>query len=1190
MARKSIKGYAEKNYYDNTRFSGITAVGDELNEGNFKHLVNFDIADTGRSLTPRKGFLTTALNGVTLSDTTIYFQDAGTGKYIFIDFFNTKYTYEDDNKTTANGIEAIPAYAADMSLTNEYINVVSITAFDYEDLIAYVGLNNVSKIIPVDTPRAESIYDEYQIRRNIIKVMYQNVDQNNNTSVIFWLEIVYKQDNSILFTIANIEDIVSINSADRNLASTQSIIPVPMQKVYTEKPIGFFNQFPLIYIKQNNKYLLETAQTLQGASVIPHFLLEPPDTNYEWAYTYDIMSTSTFNTDIKYESPIFRLSDNTRLSLSATLFKESANGVLLQSLKNSDYKDNDQAGSMNISSLNHYRDFLSAVTWNSSNKYLGSSLTDNTLILYIVPLGTYESYGETSVDYSQYTISQIIQDLLSNCNESSIGATTKSSSIFSNRMYTSIHDLGLDLSAISNICTVSELLNFLKTYQAKLGFYVKPFKEITEDYYTGTKAINCKQIALYSKIIGFDSKPLTFNELNDYLKTRTFDQIYTRVFYTSTTVNMNDFRTCKETEHGTLQMLNTLFPTYDVGTNTNYKASVSNVCTCLIPGVHFPVDDVSTTANNLFIHYVDTYCMLFKSKVDSKSSYVYIPSLYPHLYPSIIYDPLFNGTTSRDSLLHTELPSAIYTIAPEDDYKNTYTDDSLFMRINELLQWTIDLQSNQNPINKLVDKGFFEQGLLLIFYLVKRPKIDYINSNAYTGNYDIFSRASLIASTTLKSTRNVILHSDPPTYIVESLENEPKEIREFKNTLIFRDTLGDHLVVYGNNKVYISEANKYYYFKYTGVFEYPERIVKVIQYKDTLLVFTVQHLYSIFPFETTQTMQNGVDDEGNIKYTQTTYIVYNTLPVLYNLMIDEHYKDAIQVFNQMVLFYSADGQMFMIKPTATIDSNTRFSIQYFNKSANDILLNYDMYINERLKEYGLNEINKDDVQIKVLVSINYIKIFYNVPDVITYILIYDVINNRYYTYDTTTFSDIKDVFFIQNNEMYISNKNNKVYFTIPYRAPNDIDVNVDKAVYFDFYREPIACEIDSGNINLNNHLKKRFRNLHTIYKNLDANELEFSSETFLDDVPVYTAMGTHLEIRDSSLGPAYTTVEHSNKVNLLKDNTVLFNFSDYSSNKIITHKSNIVSRGKVFRVRLRFKSKGRYKFQGFGIIYKEHSL
>ena len=79
MARKSIKGYAEKNYYDNTRFSGITAVGDELNEGNFKHLVNFDIADTGRSLTPRKGFLTTALNGVTLSDTTIYFQDAGTG-------------------------------------------------------------------------------------------------------------------------------------------------------------------------------------------------------------------------------------------------------------------------------------------------------------------------------------------------------------------------------------------------------------------------------------------------------------------------------------------------------------------------------------------------------------------------------------------------------------------------------------------------------------------------------------------------------------------------------------------------------------------------------------------------------------------------------------------------------------------------------------------------------------------------------------------------------------------------------------------------------------------------------------------------------------------------------------------------------------------------------------------------------
>ena len=51
--------------------------------------------------------------------------------------------------------------------------------------------------------------------------------------------------------------------------------------------------------------------------------------------------------------------------------------------------------------------------------------------------------------------------------------------------------------------------------------------------------------------------------------------------------------------------------------------------------------------------------------------------------------------------------------------------------------------------------------------------------------------------------------------------------------------------------------------------------------------------------------------------------------VLYNILTDEKYADVIQVFNQMVLFYSADGQMFMIKPNVMIDVETQFSLQYF---------------------------------------------------------------------------------------------------------------------------------------------------------------------------------------------------------------------------------------------------------------------
>ena len=43
-------------------------------------------------------------------------------------------------------------------------------------------------------------------------------------------------------------------------------------------------------------------------------------------------------------------------------------------------------------------------------------------------------------------------------------------------------------------------------------------------------------------------------------------------------------------------------------------------------------------------------------------------------------------------------------------------------------------------------------------------------------------------------------------------------------------------------------------------------------------------------------------------------------------------------------------------------------------------------------------------------------------------------------------------------------------------------------------------------------------------------------------------------------------------------------------NKIITHKTNIVSKGKTIRIKMKYRSKGKYKIQGFGLIYKEHTV
>ena len=417
----------------------------------------------------------------------------------------------------------------------------------------------------------------------------------------------------------------------------------------------------------------------------------------------------------------------------------------------------------------------------------------------------------------------------------------------------------------------------------------------------------------------------------------------------------------------------------------------------------------------------------------------------------------------------------------------------------------------------------------IVLYFLLVPTRQYLLD--YTPDFNSYTRDYFINTTNLFQSRLLTLSSIKPTTYIEYLTEEPALIKNAKEDFIFRSTLGDHLVLWAENKLYISKESKQYYFPATGYsFSYPETIVKAIQYKDMILVFTTQNLYAVYLTEYVTTVQNGTDDQGNPKYVQQSTYEFATLPVLYNLMVDERYKDAIQVYNQMILFYSADGQMFLIKPTAAIDSNTRFSIQYFNKSVNDILLNYKDYMQERLNVYKINKVITD-VKIKVSTSINFIKIFYTAPDIMTYILIYDIINNRYYVYDTLLFSNIVGLHFIPEGELYVVEDKNKIYFTLPYVQPNEPDNNVDIASYDNFSRNAIKSEIDTGVINLNNHLKKRFKDLHVIYKNLNATDLEFSLDTFIDDVPIITYLDSSLEIRNVSSHSTIVSEDYYNTLN-----------------------------------------------------------
>ena len=124
---------------------------------------------------------------------------------------------------------------------------------------------------------------------------------------------------------------------------------------------------------------------------------------------------------------------------------------------------------------------------------------------------------------------------------------------------------------------------------------------------------------------------------------------------------------------------------------------------------------------------------------------------------------------------------------------------------------------------------------------------------------------------------------------------------------------------------------------------------------------------------------------------------------------------------------------------------------------------------------------------------------------------------------------------------------------------------------------------------------KRFRDLQVTYKNISATSLLFTVETLLDDVVVKPYYNNVLEVRESNGVSTYVPTKVYNSYDLITSGSAvqtntLLDISKYTSNKLITHKTSIVSMGKVIRLKMLFTSRGTYKIQEYGIIYKERRV
>lgn len=518
-----------------------------------------------------------------------------------------------------------------------------------------------------------------------------------------------------------------------------------------------------------------------------------------------------------------------------------------------------------------------------------------------------------------------------------------------------------------------------------------------------------------------------------------------------------------------------------------------------------------------------------------------------------------------------------------------------------------------NPFPNLKEANFFDKGISGIFYMRPYEESELLNESNVLKSFEELETLKVSwGVAAFRQTFNVTYGFDAltVTYIDQVLDTFPAQIHTSNSLAVFEDS---RLLVWNKNVLFISEEGRFYWFKERNRIEFAEEIIKVLQYKQLILVFTTQHLYAVYRAETTTTQLNTTTNQIE---QIVTGVAWSKQIVLYNLLVSKKYADVIQIFNQMVLFYSEDGQLFMIRPSNTIDDQTRFNIQFFNKAANDILEHYDEYINERLATYAKDtRITKNDVKIKALVSINFIKIFYYVPGVITYMLVYDVINNRYFAYDSLTFTNIFDKRFIDSGDLFITQHNNNLFFTVPFTEPSIRDNHIDMTFTNNFKKEGINCLIDTGNLNLNNHLYKRFRDLHVTFKNLNASNVLFNVETMIDEIiarPFYNDVLTVKEIggisylvsvpkfNDNDLielvdvnqvsETATNVLKYSLTNNLFETNNILMDFSQYTSSKLLTHRTSILGLGKVFRIKLQFISKGLYKLQNFGIIYKERRV
>jgi hypothetical protein len=202
--------------------------------------------------------------------------------------------------------------------------------------------------------------------------------------------------------------------------------------------------------------------------------------------------------------------------------------------------------------------------------------------------------------------------------------------------------------------------------------------------------------------------------------------------------------------------------------------------------------------------------------------FVYIPLQYFDNYRIV-------GTTGKSTVRHRLGTSEPYLVVTEPPRLEFYMGTEV----------QIPLFVSSSNLRKYIDNDFFKNGYHIRFYFAPYNK-DHERTYSegvlaerqmYVEAGQMYTSASLLTYTPEKVTTIPLVYDKHVDAITKS-----------KDYVIFEDTM---VVTWSDNFVYISEPLTYYHYKEHKSFQFNERVVKVLPYKNILLVFTTQHLYAL---------------------------------------------------------------------------------------------------------------------------------------------------------------------------------------------------------------------------------------------------------------------------------------------------------------------------------------------------------